>query len=189
MTTAKKAITGMTTEELMQTGDGIGDTPYIIDDNRSDRYPLMKPFNLSNVEDLIPDWAAAPHVQLTSPQNTIYKTPLTINYTVNKQVDTVTYSLDGASNKSVSDNITLTDDLPSGVYKITVYATDVFGNTGASETISFTVAEPFPTGSLVAAIAVSLVAVVVAVGLVGYFKKKTGVNSEREKKHPPAWSY
>jgi nitrous oxidase accessory protein NosD len=39
-------------------GDGIGDTPYVIDDNRSDRYPLMAPFDISSVTVELPEWAS-----------------------------------------------------------------------------------------------------------------------------------
>lgn len=39
-------------------GDGIGDTPYIIDANRQDNYPHMAPFNISNIN--IPSTEASP---------------------------------------------------------------------------------------------------------------------------------
>lgn len=39
-------------------GDGIGDTPYVIDDNRQDRYPLMVSFDIDSVSIDLPDWAA-----------------------------------------------------------------------------------------------------------------------------------
>jgi nitrous oxidase accessory protein len=38
-------------------GDCIGDTPYIIDANRQDRYPLMFPFDINSVTVQLPDWA------------------------------------------------------------------------------------------------------------------------------------
>lgn len=38
--------------------DGIGDTPYVIDADRSDRYPLMAPFNISTVSIKLPEWAS-----------------------------------------------------------------------------------------------------------------------------------
>jgi hypothetical protein len=60
---------------------------------------------------------------------------------------------------------------PYGAHNLTVYAIDVVGNTGASETISFSVAEePFPVAP-VAAASVAAIAMVVAVLLV-YFKKR-----------------
>jgi nitrous oxidase accessory protein NosD len=41
-------------------GDGISDTPYIIDDVRPDRHPLMSPFNVSSVLVKMPEWANPP---------------------------------------------------------------------------------------------------------------------------------
>lgn len=38
-------------------GDGIGDTPYVIDEERQDRYPLMAPFDIDSVTIQLPDWA------------------------------------------------------------------------------------------------------------------------------------
>jgi nitrous oxidase accessory protein NosD len=40
-------------------GDGIGDTPYVIDANRSDRYPLMAPFDIDSVFIKLPDWVSS----------------------------------------------------------------------------------------------------------------------------------
>jgi parallel beta-helix repeat protein len=38
-------------------GDGIGDTPYVIDSNNRDRYPLMTPFLIgSQTRELLPTW-------------------------------------------------------------------------------------------------------------------------------------
>ncbi|MCW4010922.1 MAG: hypothetical protein NWF05_09935 [Candidatus Bathyarchaeota archaeon] len=39
--------------------DSIGDTPYVIDDNRSDHYPLMNPFDITLVKVQLPAWANA----------------------------------------------------------------------------------------------------------------------------------
>ena len=48
------------------------------------------------------------------------------------------YSLDGQSNVAITENTTLTE-LPEGSHNIIVYASDSFGNTGASSTVLFTV--------------------------------------------------
>ena len=53
------------------------------------------------------------------------------------------------------------------MHNITVYATDTFGNTGASETIYFSI-EPFPVEWIAAAV----VSVAVGAGLLFYFKKR-----------------
>ncbi len=149
--------------------DGIGDTPYTIDENRSDRYPLIAPFNLSSVPDLIPDWVVAPVVHLISPQNTTYDPAnVALNFVVNKQASSISYSLDGENNMTITENNTLAS-LPSGLHNITVYAEDMFGNIGASETISFTITVPFPTAPIVA---VSTLATVVCACIILYVWKK-----------------
>ena len=40
-----------------QDGNGIGDTPYIVNENNKDNYPLMAPFNISSVTMELPQWA------------------------------------------------------------------------------------------------------------------------------------
>jgi hypothetical protein len=153
-------------------GDGVGDTPFYLDSTHLDRYPLIAPFNLSSVAELIPDWLLMPSVQLTSPKKIAYSIAnVTIVFVVDKQVSWLGYSLDGQDNVTISGNTTITD-LPNGLHNVTVYANDTFGNMGASETVSFTVAvpEPFP---VVPVVAVAVVAVVAAcAGLLVYFKKR-----------------
>ena len=61
---------------------------------------------------------------------------------------------------------------------ITVYAKDSFGNTGASETITFRITVTFPTMF----VAVATVTAAVGVGLIVYFtknKKKQVVNATK----------
>jgi parallel beta-helix repeat protein len=43
--------------------DGIGDAPYVINENNKDNYPLMAPFNISSVTLKLPDWAYQSPVQ------------------------------------------------------------------------------------------------------------------------------
>ncbi len=87
------------------------------------------------------------------------------NVTVNKPVNWVKYSLDGADNVTSSGNITLIE-LPVGLHNVTAYACDGFGNVGASEPVSFTVN---PSPSVVAVPVVVVVGVVIAVLVVGLF--------------------
>ena len=95
-----------------------------------------------------------------------------LNFTVNKPVAWLGYSLDGQDNVTITGNTTL-NELPNGAHNITVYATDQFGNTAASETVHFTIDVPvpelFPTVPIVAGVTS---AVVVGVGLLIYFKKR-----------------
>jgi hypothetical protein len=109
-----------------------------------------------------------PVVSVFSPANKTYYSPETpLNFTVNEK-SSMFYSLDGSDNVIVAGNTTL-KDLPVGVHNVTVYATDVAGNTGESETIRFSIDEPFPTTMVVAPIAS---AAFVGAGLLVYFEKR-----------------
>jgi hypothetical protein len=152
-------------------GDGIGDTPYIVDydDGLRDRYPLMAPFNIDSVTLELPEWMSPPSLHVISPENATYTADVALNFTVNKQTSWMGYSLDGANVVAVTGNTTLSG-LSSGLHNVTVYAEDMFGNSVASETVFFTIAEPFPTVPVAAASAASVA--VVGVALLVYFKKR-----------------
>ena len=116
----------------------------------------------------------APLIKVLSPINQIYPfSSVSLVFTVNKPVYLIGYSLDGGETIPVTGNVTLSG-LSNNLHNVTVYANDTFGNTGVSETISFTVAapepEPFPTVPVaVASVASFAVAVV---GLLVYFRKR-----------------
>lgn len=144
-------------------GDGIGDTPYVIDSTRQDRYPLMAPFDIDSVAVELPEWASPPSVHLVSPTNTTYTSAnVALEFTVNKQTSWIGYSLDGEANVTVTGNTTL-PNLSYGSHNVTVYATDMVGRSGASETIYFSITAPFPTTLLVA---VAIIACVFGFGLI-----------------------
>lgn len=114
-----------------------------------------------------------PRISVQSPENKTYDTAynatdVPLNFTVSESVSQIIYSLDGQDNVTVAGNATLTG-LLDGEHNITVYATDIAGNIGASETIYFSVTAPFPT-ILVAASALSLT--LAGAGLAFYFKKR-----------------
>jgi hypothetical protein len=110
-----------------------------------------------------------PRVSVVSPENKNYTSGnVSLAFAVNKPALWMGYSLDGQNNVTITGNTTLSG-LSSGLHSITVYAKDSFENTGASETVTFTITEPFPT------ILVAVAAVAVAVGSVGvliYFRKR-----------------
>jgi hypothetical protein len=95
-------------------------------------------------------------------------TDVLLNFTVNEPTSRMHYSLDGGDIVMIEGNITLTG-LFQGTHNIAVYATDTAGNTGASETVYFSVEEPFPT-TLVIIVAVTVI--IIGVGLLVYFKKR-----------------
>jgi hypothetical protein len=85
-----------------------------------------------------------PSISLLSPQNQTYNpADLLLNFTLNETASWIGYSLDGQETVTITGNPILTD-LAYGSHAITVYATDPAGNTGTSETIHFSVNEPFP---------------------------------------------
>jgi nitrous oxidase accessory protein NosD len=47
--------------------DGIGDTPYVINENNQDRYPLMAPFDVSSVTVELPEWASPSPTPIPTP--------------------------------------------------------------------------------------------------------------------------
>jgi hypothetical protein len=138
--------------------DGIGDTPYVIDVNNVDSYPLMAPVDFTG-----------PSILVLSPENKTYdEGSIPLGFTVNEAVAQITYSLDGKDNVSITGNATLSG-LANGLHNVTVYAKDEFGNKGASETVSFSVDVPFPT---ILVIAPTVSAAVVGIGLLVYLKKR-----------------
>ena len=109
-----------------------------------------------------------PEISVVSPLTQTYNgSSVSLNFTVDRPVSWMGYSLDGADNVTVTGNLTLSG-LSGGVHNVTVYANDTYGNMGASETIFFTV-EPFPT-SLVIAILITVSVIIVC--LLVYFKKR-----------------
>ena len=132
--------------------DQLGDTPYIIDSSNKDSYPRML-------------YGSGPVVTVTSPGNTTYSVnSLALSYSVSEEASWVKYSLDGASNVTISGTTTLSD-LSSGMHSIILYTEDMDGNQGTSGTIYFTIStgatseELFPTW-IIAVIIIAVVAVI-----------------------------
>jgi N-acetylneuraminic acid mutarotase len=112
-----------------------------------------------------------PKISLLSPiKHTYNESSVPLVFTTDKSVNWAGYSLDGKQNVTLTGNSTVAN-MTNGLHSITVYANDTFGNF-ASQTISFTIAkpEPFPTATVAAISGAS--AVVVAAGLMVYFKKR-----------------
>ena len=93
-----------------------------------------------------------------------------LSFTVDEEATWIGYSLDNQANVTIAGD-TFLKDLPFGSHNVTVYAEDAFGHIGASETLFFTIEEPFPT-SLVTASSVTVSVVVVGLGLLVYLIKR-----------------
>ena len=114
-------------------------------------------------------YAVPPQILLFSVANETYEaSDVPLVFAVNRTVSKLSYSLDGADNVIVDGNTTLCG-LPNGEHCITIYTTDIVGNTGVSETVYFTVEVPFPSIMIMAPIAI---AAAIGVGLILYFKKR-----------------
>jgi parallel beta-helix repeat protein len=121
---------------------GIWDTPYVLDQYNKDNYPLMSN-PLPPPSDTTP-----PAVSVISPENKSYATSnVSLIFIVNETVFRMAYNLDGQSNVAITENTTLTE-LPEGSHNIIVYASDSFGNTGASSTVLFTIDMSPPSVSI-----------------------------------------
>ena len=120
-----------------------------------------------------------PIISVLSPADKTYGSAnIALTFTVSEPVSWIGYSLDAQSNVTLVGNLTL-PELSFGLHNITVYATDLFGNTGTSETVNFTInqkaepetkqSEPFPTTYVIVAV---VIVAVVGAGLLFYFKKR-----------------
>ena len=110
--------------------DGIWDNPYIIDTGNRDNYPLVTPLFWEN--------EMPPIVTVFSPKDQTYPTTsILLNYSVNKAVAWVGYSLDDGANVTITGHVNLT--LPEGSHNILLYANDTDGNLGWSRKVHFTI--------------------------------------------------
>jgi len=119
-----------------------------------------------------------PEISIVSPENKTYVVSnVSLAFTVNKSALWLGYSLDGQDNVTVTGNTTIAG-LTNGLHNITFYAKDEFENTGASETVTFTIAKETEAFSVRLAVAVAIVVAAlvlvaaVGVGLSAYLKKR-----------------
>lgn len=122
----------------------------------------------------------APTIAILSPENVTYTTsPVSLSFTIDETTSWIGYSLDNQENITIAGNTTLSV-LSNGPHSLTVYASDMAGNTGASEKIYFTLEaqqeEAFPT----LLVAVIIVLAVLGAALLIYFTKvkKTAKKAE-----------
>ena len=120
-------------------------------------------------ETVLFDLSLPPTVILSLQNATFFSSGVALSLVVDKPTSRIAYSLDGLDDVTIAGN-TYLSDLSAGEHSITVYAWDGFGSVGASETVTFTVAEPFPVVT-VAVVSIAVI-VVASIGLVVYFKKR-----------------
>jgi N-acetylneuraminic acid mutarotase len=111
----------------------------------------------------------SPQIMVLAPENKTYSgSDIQSEFIVDEFVSWMGYSLDGQANVTITGNVTLAV-LDDGSHKITFYATDLVGNSGASRTIYFEIA-PFPT-VLIAAVVVTIIIAFAAAYLLSKRKK------------------
>ncbi len=112
-----------------------------------------------------------PIITVTSLQNATFETSIfPLNFTVDHPVTEMAYCLDGQESVPISGNTTLTG-LSNGQHNVTVYATDEFGNTGASGTLFFNVNAPEPSAPLVATSVIAVMSVIAGIGALVFRRK------------------
>jgi nitrous oxidase accessory protein len=172
--------------------DGIGDTPYVIDEYNQDNNPLMTPVAITEApypstpkpspsSSPSPSPALPLNLIILSPANTTYMTTIDIplkfivdNRVLGKLHAGVDYSLDGSGNRAYILGNTTLPRLPEGVHSVTVYAYDETGNE-VTETICFTVEAPEPSPTVPVAALTTIAIVVIVAGLLVYHKKRKRV--------------
>ena len=134
-------------------GEGLGD------------FWLVKTDEYGMVAELCP-----PYICVDSPQNMTYNTGnVSLTFTVNEETTWMGYSLDGEDNVTLTETTVNLAALAEGSHTLTVYATDIEGDTGASETFTFTVAkEPDPTQ--LAWTTIALAAAIIAAASIGIIR-------------------
>jgi hypothetical protein len=125
-----------------------------------------------------------PKISVLSVENKTYYTsevPLTV--ATDELLSQIAYSIDGHENVTTVGNTTLTG-LAIGEHNVTVYASDLAGNIGASKTIYFNidVPEPFPTVLVATASAASVT--IIGIGLLVYFRRRSHRAEKRLVKKP-----
>ena len=95
-----------------------------------------------------------------------------LNFTVDQPTSWLGYSLDNLSNVTISGNTTLTG-LSAGNHSLVVFGNNTFGDMAKSETISFTAKEP-KTALALTLIASVIIAIILSLGIMVYFRKRRG---------------
>ena len=94
-----------------------------------------------------------PEIFVLSPENKTYNdSNILLNVEFEEPISDMMYNLDGYENVTFTEDITL-QELEVGSHNVTVYAIDLAGHTGVSETIYFTI-EPFPTTLVIASVVI-----------------------------------
>ncbi|MEM2081945.1 MAG: kelch repeat-containing protein [Candidatus Bathyarchaeia archaeon] len=135
------------------------------------RYPRSVSPTAVNEQYFPLGYGVPPKIKVVSPANQAYnESSVALTFAVDKPAAWMGYSLDGQDVVAVAGNTTLSE-LQNGVHNLTVYTTDQYGNTGASETVCFRVEASQPLLILAIGVA-SAAAIAGVVGYVLYHRKR-----------------
>lgn len=116
----------------------------------------------------------SPEIFVSSPVNANYSSSdVALDFSIDKAVNWTGYSLDGQQNVTLTGNITISN-LKNGLHSVTVYANDTYGNTGASQAITFNVGKTAVETSLTVTLAFIVFPILIVcfvAGLLVYLKK------------------
>jgi peptide/nickel transport system substrate-binding protein len=117
---------------------------------------------------------APPVVIILSPANTTYtSTSVDLRLSISEATIWIRYSLDGASNVTMTGTSATLSSLSIGSHRVRAYANDTTGLIGASSTIFFTIKEaPGPGIDWTLIIVVAVIFVVVGAAAVYFFTRK-----------------
>jgi N-acetylneuraminic acid mutarotase len=117
-----------------------------------------------------------PTIVIMIPQNQSYgSTDMQLTFTVNKEVSKLSYNLDNEGNITIIGNVTL-PALSDGSHHVTVYATDLIGNSG-SAVVYFNITS-FPFITVAATVAIATIAL--AAGFLFYKHRKPSTNQKQK---------
>ena len=118
-----------------------------------------------------------PKILVLSPESKTYgETDIKLILRVDEPTSWMGCSLNGQDNVTITGNVTLAV-LPEGSHSLIVYATDLVGNTGVSDTVHFVIT-PFPT-VLVVGVAVTITIAVAATYLLLKYRKTIIAKAKR----------
>lgn len=123
---------------------------------------------------------SSPIIEIISPQERTFTTNnITLEFTINEPASMISYVLNNETAVEIFGNTTL-PDVPYGSHNLMVYATDIAGNTGTSETVHFTITKPDNQDITLSSqhIAVAITIILVCIVLIIYLKKQKQTNKK-----------
>jgi hypothetical protein len=121
----------------------------------------------------------SPNITILSIENKTYsESSIHLNFQTSENTPWIAYNIDNHGNTTIQGNVTLSK-LTNGSHSIIIYANDTAGNTGASETINFTILQPSSISTLTITTSAITIVVTVSVGLLLYRRHRKKANPNK----------